>query len=142
MWTIAAAICVNTDGQLLMVLQGKPDEEKRWALPSGQQDPAESLDACCVRELAEETGYRSRVVRKVWVKHARSAGVDVAVHFFQVIITGGNGRSQDPDGLIQAVTWKTVADLEAINLSFPEGRGLLVKWIKGTEGPDTARPSE
>ncbi|MNI15412.1 hypothetical protein D3C73_687090 [compost metagenome] len=34
-WVGAAAICVNSDRQLLMVLQGKPEEEKRWSVPSG-----------------------------------------------------------------------------------------------------------
>ncbi|WP_275667952.1 NUDIX hydrolase [Paenibacillus oryzisoli] len=36
-WVGAAAICNNSDRQLLMVLQGKPEEEKRWSVPSGEK---------------------------------------------------------------------------------------------------------
>lgn len=34
-WIGAAGICINSKGQILMVLQGKPDEKKLWAVPSG-----------------------------------------------------------------------------------------------------------
>ena len=67
-----------------MVLQGKPDEEKRWSVPSGQREIYKSLEACCVRKVAEKTGYRVRVLRKIWEKHNRTYGIDVEVHYFSM----------------------------------------------------------
>lgn len=34
-WIGAAAICMNDRNEVLIVLQGKPDEEKLWSVPSG-----------------------------------------------------------------------------------------------------------
>ena len=34
-WFGAAGICINSNGQILMVLQGKPEEKKLWTVPSG-----------------------------------------------------------------------------------------------------------
>ncbi|RBP07955.1 hypothetical protein DET59_101324 [Rossellomorea aquimaris] len=33
-WIGASALCMH-EGRLLMVLQGKEEEEKRWSVPSG-----------------------------------------------------------------------------------------------------------
>lgn len=63
-WVGAAGVCVNSDGQLLMVLQGKPEEEKRWSVPSGGIEQGEALEDCCIREVYEETGYRCKENKK------------------------------------------------------------------------------
>jgi ADP-ribose pyrophosphatase YjhB (NUDIX family) len=34
-----------------------------WCLPGGHMDPGESVTECCTREVLEETGLRTRVVR-------------------------------------------------------------------------------
>ena len=31
-WVGATGVCINSDGQVLMVLQGKPEEEKYWSV--------------------------------------------------------------------------------------------------------------
>lgn len=46
----ASAICLNNNQQILMVLQGRDDEE------------------CCIREVLEETGYHVKVNREVYFK--------------------------------------------------------------------------
>ncbi len=45
-----------------MVLQGAPDEEKRWSVPSGGQEQGESSEDCCIREVFEETGYLAEIM--------------------------------------------------------------------------------
>jgi ADP-ribose pyrophosphatase YjhB (NUDIX family) len=42
-WEGASCICIN-EGKLLMVLQGKPEEEKLWSYPSGGREAGESLE--------------------------------------------------------------------------------------------------
>lgn len=64
-WVGAAALCVNSDRQLLMVLQGKPEEEKRWSVPSGGKEEDETLEDYCIREVYEETGYRCKINREI-----------------------------------------------------------------------------
>lgn len=51
-----------------MVLQGKPDEEKTWSIPSGGMKVGESPEKCCEREVFEETGYRVNILKKLCVK--------------------------------------------------------------------------
>jgi 8-oxo-dGTP pyrophosphatase MutT (NUDIX family) len=47
-WKGAAACCLNDQAQILMVLQGKPNEEKKWSVPSGGIEPGETPEECCV----------------------------------------------------------------------------------------------
>jgi aminoglycoside 6'-N-acetyltransferase len=36
-------VCINAEKKLLMVLQGKPEEEKRWSVPSGRMEEDEEI---------------------------------------------------------------------------------------------------
>ena len=64
----AAGLCVDDRGRALLVLQGKPAEGVGWAIPGGGTVPEESLEACCAREVWEETGYRVSARGRVHVK--------------------------------------------------------------------------
>ncbi|PEK22795.1 DNA mismatch repair protein MutT [Bacillus pseudomycoides] len=50
-WIGTAAICVNEKNEILMVLQGKKEEPKRWSVPSGGQEEGETLEECYIREV-------------------------------------------------------------------------------------------
>lgn len=50
-WIGSAAVCVNEKNEVLMVLQGKEGEEKRWSVPSGGLEKGETLEECCIREV-------------------------------------------------------------------------------------------
>lgn len=67
-WIGSAAVCVNERKEVLMVLQGKEGEEKRWSVPSGGLEKGETLEECCIREVWEETGYNVEVVNKIYEK--------------------------------------------------------------------------
>ncbi len=67
-WFGSAGVCINENGELLMVLQGKPEEEKTWSVPSGGQERNETFEECCIREIKEETGYIVEVVDELKVK--------------------------------------------------------------------------
>lgn len=45
------------DGMLLLSYAVKPDQ---WMIPGGGVEAEESLESCCARELAEETGFRMK----------------------------------------------------------------------------------
>jgi ADP-ribose pyrophosphatase YjhB (NUDIX family) len=50
-------------GRLLLVLRGREPGAGRWSVPGGRVEPGESLEAAVLREVAEETGLATVVVR-------------------------------------------------------------------------------
>lgn len=131
-WSGAAGICVNEQGHLLMVLQGTPEEEKTWSIPSGGKEDGETFEVCCVREIKEETGYLTKVIEKVQVKKRTydDVQVEAEVHYFEVAIIGGEMQIQDPDQLIYDIAWKTADELKSLPLTFPEDRAFLLQYMK------------
>ncbi|MCA1038341.1 NUDIX hydrolase [Bacillus infantis] len=121
-WIGSAGVCIE-NGKLLMVLQGTPDEEKRWSVPSGGQEQGERSEECCIREVLEETGYLAKIIRPLFVKETELSEVS----YFEIKIAGGSPVIQDPDGLIYDISWIGAEELERIPLSFPEDREFLLK---------------
>ncbi|WP_276485938.1 NUDIX hydrolase [Paraflavitalea pollutisoli] len=52
-------LVLNDDGDLLMIFR-----RGKWDLPKGKLDAGESLEACAVREVQEETGVQQVVLEK------------------------------------------------------------------------------
>lgn len=129
-WTGAAAVCINDKNELLMVLQGKPEEEKVWSVPSGGMEVGETYEQCCEREVWEETGYRVKVRKKIFEKTGRTYSMDVSVHYFEVEWLGGQAALQDPDGLIYDIQWKSQDEVKRLKLSFPEDREFLLRLLE------------
>lgn len=127
-WLGAAGVCVS-DKKLLMILQGTPDEPKRWSVPSGGLEDGETFEECCVRELREETGYDVEIIRPIFKKESHYADA----WYFDVQITGGRAKIQDPDHLIYEIAWKSVEEIEHLDLSFPEDRDFLIEYIQKIE---------
>ncbi|GIP32130.1 NUDIX hydrolase [Paenibacillus sp. J2TS4] len=129
-WSGSAGVCVNDLGQLLMVLQGKPEEKKVWSVPSGGQEGDETLEECCVREVYEETGYEVKVVKEIQKKQGKHNQIEFTVTYFAVERIGGTAKIQDPDGLIYDIAWKSAKELQELELSFPEDRAFLLEYLK------------
>mgnify|MGYP001943055367 CR=1 FL=1 len=121
-WKIGAGICTNENNEVLMVLQGKPEEEKKWAVPAGVVKNGETFEQCCVREVFEETGYEVSIIEKVFEKET-----DIStVSYFLVEITGGKMSIQDPDQLIYDIKWRSVFDMADDEFGFPEDKKMLI----------------
>lgn len=131
-WKGAAGICVNEENEVLLVLQGPPDEEKRWGVPSGPQEPGETLQESCERELFEVTGLTVRVAGEVKVKEDSfdNQDVSVALHYFRVEITGGEITVMEEDPWIKEIAWKPVEELKTLDLAYPEEAALIESLIK------------
>jgi ADP-ribose pyrophosphatase YjhB (NUDIX family) len=130
-WIGASGVCMNSKGEILMVLQGKPEEEKRWSVPSGgiEDVDCESLESCCIREVFEETGYTTKVVNKLLEKQGAHGSIEYKVTYFEIEIIEGSPKIQDPDGLIHEISWKSMEQLRHLELSFPEDRPFLINYI-------------
>jgi 8-oxo-dGTP pyrophosphatase MutT (NUDIX family) len=58
----AAGGVVSRDGRVAVVHRPRYDD---WSLPKGKLDPGESFEDAALREVAEETGLRCRLVREL-----------------------------------------------------------------------------
>lgn len=90
-WYGSAGVSFSEDGELLMVLQGKPAEKKTWSIPSGEREGNETFQECCIREIEEETGFLAEIVEEIKVKRESypKLNLSVEVHYFFVKIVGG-----------------------------------------------------
>lgn len=118
----AAAVCIR-EGKLLMVLQGKPEEDKTWSVPSGQIEAGETYEDCCKREVHEETGYTVEVRTLVHTK------CDGNIQYFEVDIENGEPKVQDPDGLIYDISWVCCEKLQELPMTYEEDRDFLLSLL-------------
>jgi len=84
-----------SEGQVLLV---REISDGAWTLPGGWADVNESAAECVVREVAEESGYRARVVKLAAVydyrKRNRPHHLDsIYKMFFICELTGGSPRA-------------------------------------------------
>lgn len=130
-WFGSSGVCINENGQLLMVLQGRPEEKKTWSIPSGGREYDETFEECCIREIEEETGYTGEIVEEIKIKRMTYEHLNISAeaHYFLVKIVGGKRNFQDPDNLIYDIAWKTLHEIKTLELTFPEDRDFLVNYI-------------
>jgi ADP-ribose pyrophosphatase len=64
-----------------------------WELPAGIMDKGESPRACAFRELAEETGYASRRMKKIGIVYTSPGFCDERIHIFSAEC-GARGASR------------------------------------------------
>jgi len=121
-WQGAAAICMNAENRLLMVLQGTKEEEKTWAVPSGGKEAMEDFQTCCIREVYEETGYKVNIIKEIY--HKNTAYVEV--RYFETVMIGGQMTIHDPDELIYDIAWQSKDKVARLPLTFPEDRPFLL----------------
>lgn len=131
-WKGAAGVCINDKQEVLLVLQGPPDEDKKWSVPAAGLEGRESLQECCEREFFEETGLAVSAQREVKVRNGEyeNSAVSFEVHYFLVEITGGEIRVDENDEWIQEVAWKPIAELAELELAYPDDRELFESLIE------------
>lgn len=130
----AAAICMNHEFKLLMVLQGTPEEQKKWSVPTGRKEPNESYEQCCVREVREETGYAVAVNQVVHTK------LNGAIVYFEVTLLGGTAAICDPDDLIYEIAWKSQEEIQHLPLTYEEDRSFLLQYLSSRLANKAASP--
>ncbi|MGA9347433.1 MAG: NUDIX hydrolase, partial [Anaerolineae bacterium] len=129
-WEGVAVLCRSADGQsLLMVLQGRSDEESSWAVPGGSIEPGETPEQAAIREVKEETGLDIRIVRPYAVVRGVNDYGSYRVHYFQADVVGGEAKAGDPDGLIHRVAWVPADRLPNLRLSHDDQRQFLMAFM-------------
>ena len=86
----ATAVLIE-DGHILLVEQ-RVNETRGWSLPGGALEMGESLEACLVREMREETGLDVAVDRLLYLCDRIENGRHVVHITFAVRRVGGELR--------------------------------------------------
>jgi len=99
-----------------------------WCLPKGHLEGDETPEQAAVREIAEETGIRGEVLRRLGVIDYWFSGEDrrvhKVVHHFLLEAHGGElSVAGDPDGEVEDVEWVPVLALPE-RLAYPNERRL------------------
>lgn len=90
----AVIIPITTDGNVVMVLQSRPNTKETVSveLPAGMVDPGEDYQTTAVREMLEETGYEAENVYELeW--HYQDQGCSGAI--IKTFVAEGCIRKQE-----------------------------------------------
>ena len=99
-----------------------------WCLPKGHLEGEETPEEAAVREIAEETGIRGQVLRRLGVIDYWFSGDDrrvhkVVHHFLLGAVGGSLSVEGDPDGEAEDAAWVPVSMLPD-RLAYPNERRL------------------
>jgi 8-oxo-dGTP diphosphatase len=73
------AICIDEADRLLLIQRGHAPAEGLWSLPGGRVEPGETSQEAVIREVMEETGLRTSVIRFVGLVHRAAPNENVYV---------------------------------------------------------------
>lgn len=114
---------VISDGKILLTYEVNTDQ---WFIPGGGLEPGESLEECCVRELAEETGLIVHPLRHYLTINEYYEEWLFASHYFVCEVTGEAQRTltdrEQEVGL--EPRWVTVQDAVEIFSRYEEYNGM------------------
>jgi ADP-ribose pyrophosphatase YjhB (NUDIX family) len=101
-----------------------------WALPKGWVEQGEDLEQTAVREVREETGLRTRVLRKVdeisyeFYSRADHDRVAKTVHLFLLACLGGDTANHDTE--VEEARWFPIEEA-AQQLTYKNEREAMEK---------------
>lgn len=123
-YDIAVGLVFDGEGRLL--IQQRPTDKMLgglWEFPGGKQEPGESLDVTCQRELREELGIEVAVEQLFQrVSHAFTH-FKITLHAFRCNIIAGTPRSLEG----QPLRWVAIEDLS--NYAFPRANRRLIEAL-------------
>jgi 8-oxo-dGTP diphosphatase len=108
----AAGGLVVRDGKVLLVHRPKYDD---WTFPKGKCEPEESDEACALREVEEETGFRCELLEEVGrTSYTDARGRPKVVRYWRMQALDGEFvpheevdaiRWEVPDAAASLLTW-------------------------------------
>jgi 8-oxo-dGTP pyrophosphatase MutT (NUDIX family) len=109
-------------GRFEVAVVHRPSPRDDWSLPKGKLDPGETLDACALREVEEETGMRCRLLDVVGTteyvdRRGRPKGV---TYWLMEVVEGAFSANEEVDDL----RWLEL-DMARRALSYQHDRRLL-----------------
>ena len=106
------------DHERVLLMQEKTDG--RWSLPGGWADPGDSPSAAVTREVLEETGYHSSVIKLIacWDRELQDNPPPMPVHVYKLFfLCRQHGATQPPAALETIdVGWFSLEALPPLSL--------------------------
>nr|WP_211655729.1 NUDIX domain-containing protein [Planococcus sp. MSAK28401] len=130
-WKGAAGVCVNERNEILLVLMKAPEEDSKWSVPASGLEAGETLEQCCEREFEEVTGLTVKAgeILKTRDGNYEDAAVSFDLHYFRVEVTGGELIIPKDDFLIEDIAWKSIEEIEKLELAYPDDLELFKSLI-------------
>lgn len=85
-------VAIN-NGKILLTYEVAND---LWAIPGGGTEADESYESCCIRELAEETGFTVKPLQRYLTVNEYYEDYLYSSHYFICEITGQTSRRPTP----------------------------------------------
>ena len=83
-------------------------------IPAGKLDPGEAPEACAVRELEEETGYRAGRIEKLGAIWTSPGFTDEIIHLFAAYDLAPTEQRLEPDEIIELVPMRLSDALDGL----------------------------
>ena len=120
----AGGLVWNDRDELLVVHRPRYDD---WSLPKGKREEGESLEACALREVHEETGFRCRRGAALPAMHYFDhRGRPKTVHYWHMAIESGAFTQNDE---VDEIRWVAVASAAEL-LSYTQDVELVLSAAK------------
>jgi 8-oxo-dGTP diphosphatase len=115
----AAGGVVLRDGLVALVHRPRYDD---WTLPKGKLDPGESFEDAALREIEEETGLRTRLVRELPAVHYEVRGRPKVVRYWLMEV--GSDPGFVPNDEVDELRWLEPGQASAL-LTYDRDRDVL-----------------
>ncbi len=90
------------EGKLVVVRQfRKPLEKEIYEIPAGKLEREEKPESCALRELEEETGYRTEHLRYVTSFYTSPGFADEIIYIYEATDLQSGAFRPDPDEFVQ-----------------------------------------
>jgi formylglycine-generating enzyme required for sulfatase activity/ADP-ribose pyrophosphatase YjhB (NUDIX family)/predicted transcriptional regulator len=127
----SGGVIFKREERLIKVLLGFSEGSSEWRLPKGMLKEGESVEECALREVLEETGYKTKIVGfidfKNWSYEYDQKMWDETVFFF-ILKLEEPSASEEIDNEFELVKW-FISDDAVEKLAYKSEKEILQKAI-------------
>jgi ADP-ribose pyrophosphatase len=121
------------DGRIILIRNVRRTVGKvLWELPAGTLEPGEAPEACAMREVEEETGYRAGTIAPLTAFYASPGILDERMHGFLATDLQPSQQSLDSDEEIEVFPipqWQVRDMLKDGHIEDAKTIALLLYWM-------------